>query len=163
MTCSSFTYNSELYLSASGFDRPVFFSHQDWYEHKKLKQEAPILWVLENAELASVALSAGLATAAGVGMGAVGAVGVPRRLPRLRRARRRFLLRLLPFTFAPVNGWLKRLCAKKSFRMYYYHGLLCCFKIIFLWAVVVSFAAHQSLPVSMYPMARKKICTYIMN
>ena len=124
---------------------------------------AIILWVLENAELASVALSAGLATAAGVGMGAVGAVGVPRRLPRLRRAHRRFLLRLLPFTFAPVNGWLKRLCAKKSFRMYYYHGLLCCFKIIFLWTVVVSFAAHQSLPVSMYPLARKKICTYIMN
>jgi len=127
-------------------------------------RKLPILWVLENAELASVALSAGLATAAGVGMGAVGAVGVPRRLPRLRRARRRFLLRLLPFTFAPVNGWLKRLCAKKSFRMYYYyHGLLCCFKIIFLWTVVVSFAAHQSLPVSMYPLARKKICTYIMN
>ncbi|XP_025818723.1 LOW QUALITY PROTEIN: SNF1-related protein kinase regulatory subunit gamma-1-like [Panicum hallii] len=37
---------------------------------------AVILWVLENAELASVALSAGSATAAGVGMGAVGAVGV---------------------------------------------------------------------------------------
>jgi len=37
---------------------------------------AIILWVLENAELASVALSAGSATAAGVGMGAVGAVGV---------------------------------------------------------------------------------------
>ena len=53
---------------------------------------AIILWVLENAELASIALSAGSATAAGVGMGAVGAVGVPRRLPRLRRARRRFLL-----------------------------------------------------------------------
>jgi len=50
VTCSSFTYNSELYLSASDFDRSVFFSHQGWYEHKKLKQEAPILWVLENAE-----------------------------------------------------------------------------------------------------------------
>ena len=37
---------------------------------------AIILWVLENAELASVALSAGSVTAAGVGMGAVGAVGV---------------------------------------------------------------------------------------
>ncbi|CAO2165347.1 unnamed protein product [Urochloa humidicola] len=37
---------------------------------------AIILWVLENAELASVALSAGSATAAGVGLGAVGAVGV---------------------------------------------------------------------------------------
>jgi CBS domain-containing protein len=36
---------------------------------------AVILWVLENAELASVALSAGSATAAGVGIGAVGAVG----------------------------------------------------------------------------------------
>ena len=40
VTCSSFTYNSELYLSASDFDRPVFFFHQGWYEHKKLKQEA---------------------------------------------------------------------------------------------------------------------------
>ena len=40
-------------------------------------RKLPILWVLENAELASVALSAGLATAAGVGMGAVGAVGGP--------------------------------------------------------------------------------------
>ncbi|TKW15828.1 hypothetical protein SEVIR_5G213800v4 [Setaria viridis] len=37
---------------------------------------AIIRWVLENAELASVALSAGSATAAGVGMGAVGAMGV---------------------------------------------------------------------------------------
>ena len=37
VTCSSFTYNSELYLSASDFDRPVFFSHQGWYEHKKKK------------------------------------------------------------------------------------------------------------------------------
>lgn len=36
---------------------------------------AVILWVLENAEIASVALSAGTATAAGVGIGAVGAVG----------------------------------------------------------------------------------------
>lgn len=36
---------------------------------------AVILWVLENAELASVALSAGSATAAGLGMGAVGAAG----------------------------------------------------------------------------------------
>jgi CBS domain-containing protein len=36
---------------------------------------AVILWVLENAELASVALSAGSATAAGLGIGAVGAVG----------------------------------------------------------------------------------------
>jgi CBS domain-containing protein len=37
---------------------------------------AIIRWVLENAELAAVALSAASATAAGVGMGAVGAVGV---------------------------------------------------------------------------------------
>jgi CBS domain-containing protein len=36
---------------------------------------AVILWVLENAELASVALSAGSATAAALGIGAVGAVG----------------------------------------------------------------------------------------
>lgn len=37
---------------------------------------AVIIWVLENAEIASVALSAGTATAAGVGIGVVGAVGV---------------------------------------------------------------------------------------
>lgn len=37
---------------------------------------AIIRWVLENAELAAVALSAASATAAGVGMGVVGAVGV---------------------------------------------------------------------------------------
>ncbi|XP_068651526.1 SNF1-related protein kinase regulatory subunit gamma-1-like [Aristolochia californica] len=36
---------------------------------------AIILWVLENAELAAVALSAGSATAAGVGAGALGALG----------------------------------------------------------------------------------------
>lgn len=36
---------------------------------------AIILWVLENAELAAVALSAGSATAAGIGAGAVGALG----------------------------------------------------------------------------------------
>lgn len=36
---------------------------------------AIILWVLESAELAAVALSASTATAAGVGAGAVGAVG----------------------------------------------------------------------------------------
>ncbi|KAG9459228.1 hypothetical protein H6P81_003736 [Aristolochia fimbriata] len=36
---------------------------------------AIILWVMENAELAAVALSAGSATAAGVGAGALGALG----------------------------------------------------------------------------------------
>lgn len=36
---------------------------------------AVILWVLENAELASVALQAGTATAVGVGAGAVGTLG----------------------------------------------------------------------------------------
>jgi CBS domain-containing protein len=36
---------------------------------------AVIIWVLENAELASVTLSAGSAIAAGLGIGAVGAVG----------------------------------------------------------------------------------------
>ncbi|KAF6168403.1 hypothetical protein GIB67_004955 [Kingdonia uniflora] len=36
---------------------------------------AIVLWVLENAELAAVAISAGTATAAGVGAGALGALG----------------------------------------------------------------------------------------
>lgn len=36
---------------------------------------AIILWVMENAELAAVALSTGSATAAGLGVGAVGALG----------------------------------------------------------------------------------------
>lgn len=40
-----------------------------------LDYSAIILWVIENAELAAVALSAGNATAAGVGVGAVGALG----------------------------------------------------------------------------------------
>jgi CBS domain-containing protein len=41
-----------------------------------IEYSAIILWVLDNADLAAVALSAGSATAAGVGLGAVGAVGV---------------------------------------------------------------------------------------
>jgi len=41
-----------------------------------INYSAIIRWVLENAELAAVALSAASATVAGVGMGAVGAVGV---------------------------------------------------------------------------------------
>ncbi|XP_008813531.2 SNF1-related protein kinase regulatory subunit gamma-1-like [Phoenix dactylifera] len=49
----------------------------DWRERYLgvIDYAAIILWVLENAELAAVALSAGSATAAGVGAGAVGAIG----------------------------------------------------------------------------------------
>ncbi|KAF5199218.1 Snf1-related protein kinase regulatory subunit gamma-1-like [Thalictrum thalictroides] len=49
----------------------------DWRERYLgiMDYSAVILWILENAELAAVALSAGSATAAGVGAGAVGALG----------------------------------------------------------------------------------------
>ncbi|KAL5722653.1 SNF1-related protein kinase regulatory subunit gamma-1-like [Ranunculus cassubicifolius] len=49
----------------------------DWRERYLgiIDYSAIILWVLENAELAAIALSAGTATAAGVGAGAVGALG----------------------------------------------------------------------------------------
>lgn len=49
----------------------------DWRDRYMgiLDYSAIILWVMENAELAAIALSAGSATAAGVGAGAVGALG----------------------------------------------------------------------------------------
>ncbi|RRT60482.1 hypothetical protein B296_00033556, partial [Ensete ventricosum] len=49
----------------------------DWRERYLgiIDYAAIILWVLENAELAAIALSASSATAAGVGAGAVGALG----------------------------------------------------------------------------------------
>uniref|UniRef100_A0A0D6R3K9 CBS domain-containing protein n=1 Tax=Araucaria cunninghamii TaxID=56994 RepID=A0A0D6R3K9_ARACU len=48
-----------------------------WYDRYlgMLDYSAIIFWVLENAELAAVALAAGSATAAGMGVGAVGALG----------------------------------------------------------------------------------------
>ena len=79
-------------------------------------RKLPILWVLENAELASVALSAGSATAAGVRMGAVGAVGFLRfclvRAVRAADSYFTFSLSHLPherlgqaFLLPPINGW----------------------------------------------------------
>ncbi|XP_010256588.1 PREDICTED: SNF1-related protein kinase regulatory subunit gamma-1-like isoform X2 [Nelumbo nucifera] len=52
-------------------------SSMDWRERYLgiIDYSAIILWVLENAELAALALSAGSATAVGVGTGAVGAIG----------------------------------------------------------------------------------------
>ncbi|WOK91323.1 hypothetical protein Cni_G00014 [Canna indica] len=49
----------------------------DWRERYLgiIDYAAIVLWVLENAELAAVALSAGSATAAGVGAGAIGSIG----------------------------------------------------------------------------------------
>lgn len=53
-------------------------SSLDWRERYLgiIDYSSIILWVLESAELAAIALSATSATAAGVGAGAVGALGV---------------------------------------------------------------------------------------
>ncbi|KAK1265110.1 SNF1-related protein kinase regulatory subunit gamma-1-like [Acorus gramineus] len=68
---------SEHNIMSAPVSNPESASSMDWRERYLgvIDYSAVILWVLENAELAAVALSAGSATAAGVGAGAVGALG----------------------------------------------------------------------------------------
>uniref|UniRef100_A0A1D1YRY1 SNF1-related protein kinase regulatory subunit gamma-1-like n=1 Tax=Anthurium amnicola TaxID=1678845 RepID=A0A1D1YRY1_9ARAE len=64
-------------ITAAPVINPEAGSSLDW-KHRYLgilDYSAIILWVLENAELAALALTTGSATAAGVGAGAVGALG----------------------------------------------------------------------------------------
>ncbi|KAJ9172166.1 hypothetical protein P3X46_015438 [Hevea brasiliensis] len=68
---------SECNIMAAPVKNPDAGTSSDW-RHRYLgiiDYSAIVLWVLESAELAAVALSASTATAAGVGAGAVGALG----------------------------------------------------------------------------------------
>ncbi|CAA7397253.1 unnamed protein product [Spirodela intermedia] len=64
-------------ISAAPVTNPESGDSLDWRQKYLgiLDYSAIVLWVLENAELAAVALTAGSAAAAGVGAGAVGALG----------------------------------------------------------------------------------------
>ncbi|KAJ6801951.1 SNF1-related protein kinase regulatory subunit gamma-1-like [Iris pallida] len=64
-------------ILAAPVRNPEASSNSDWRERYLgiIDYSAIILWVLEHAELAAVALSVGSATAAGVGAGAVSALG----------------------------------------------------------------------------------------
>lgn len=64
-------------ISAAPVTNPEAGDSPDWRQKYLgiLDYSAIVLWVLENAELAAVALTAGSAAAAGVGAGAVGALG----------------------------------------------------------------------------------------
>ncbi|KAF9626593.1 hypothetical protein IFM89_036108 [Coptis chinensis] len=68
---------SEANIMSAPVRNPNAGNTADWRERYigMIDYSAIILWVLENAELAAVALSAGSATAAGLGAGAVGALG----------------------------------------------------------------------------------------
>ena len=68
---------SECNILSAPVTNPEKASSSDWKERYLgiIDYSAIILWVLEGAELAAVALSASTATAAGVGAGAVGALG----------------------------------------------------------------------------------------
>ncbi|XP_050238559.1 SNF1-related protein kinase regulatory subunit gamma-1-like [Mercurialis annua] len=68
---------SECNIMAAPVKNPEATSSSDWRDRYLgiIDYSAIVLWVLESAELAAVALSASTATAAGVGAGAVGAIG----------------------------------------------------------------------------------------
>lgn len=68
---------SECNILSAPVTNPEKANSNDWKERYLgiIDYSAIILWVLEGAELAAVALSASSATAAGVGAGAVGAIG----------------------------------------------------------------------------------------
>nr|DAD31181.1 TPA_asm: hypothetical protein HUJ06_010032 [Nelumbo nucifera] len=69
---------SECKIMSAPVRNPDAGTSLDWRDRYLgiVDYSAIILWVLENAELAALAISAGSATAAGVGAGAVGALGV---------------------------------------------------------------------------------------
>ncbi|KAI3841655.1 hypothetical protein MKX03_027516 [Papaver bracteatum] len=68
---------SEYNIMSAPVRNPDAGSSMDWRDRYIgiIDYSAIILWVLENAEIAAIALSTGTATAAGVGAGAVGALG----------------------------------------------------------------------------------------
>lgn len=68
---------SECNILSAPVKNPEARTSSDWRDRYLgiIDYSAIILWVLEGAELAAVALSATTATAAGVGAGAVGALG----------------------------------------------------------------------------------------
>lgn len=68
---------SECNILSAPVRNPDTENSSDWRERYLgiIDYSAIVLWVLESAELAAVALSASTATAAGVGAGAVGALG----------------------------------------------------------------------------------------
>lgn len=68
---------SECNILSAPVTNPEKAYSNDWRERYLgiIDYSAIILWVLEGAELAAVALSASSATAAGIGAGAVGAIG----------------------------------------------------------------------------------------
>lgn len=68
---------SECNILSAPVKNPEAKTSSDWRDRYlgTVDYSAIVLWVLESAELAAVALSASSATAAGVGAGAVGALG----------------------------------------------------------------------------------------
>ncbi|CAN1187687.1 SNF1-related protein kinase regulatory subunit gamma-1-like [Linum perenne] len=68
---------SECNIMSAPVRNPDAGESPDWKERYLgiIDYAAIVLWVLESAELAAVALSASTATAAGIGAGAVGAIG----------------------------------------------------------------------------------------
>ncbi|CAL1413821.1 unnamed protein product [Linum trigynum] len=75
--CHAVKVLSECNIMSAPVRNPGAGDSPDWKERYLgiIDYAAIILWVLESAELAAVAISASTATAAGIGAGAVGAIG----------------------------------------------------------------------------------------